>query len=672
MPSGKIFIESFVALCMAVPVVARSLGVDQPDSSRQYIAKEVIVSATRLPQDYSRSPSSVTIIGSDRLDEIGGGSVAAALRSSPGVFIKDYGASSGIKLISQRGLGSEHTVVLLNGQRVSVFQNGLVDLGLLPTDELEKVEIIRGGESALFGADAVAGVVNLVTLRPGLDSSFRASATFGSFGSQRLQLHGGASLGRWGFGGGFTQERSVENFPYRFHNGYLTFDLSRVNADFASRSGYLESGVMLDDNRNLSAYASSYSSGRGVPGQVVSPSSKSRSRQTDRDNILQFSYQSVNSSSTSLFTGLQFHHFYERYQDSDIIVGDLPVDNYFANRELRFEPRVEHSLSPSFRLTGGTELVRTVAEGNSLRETYSRSQAGIYLASENLIPMESGPIEKVTLYPALRFDAFSSSVNSTSPQCGVVAEFRESAIGSIEHIKPVLRLTVGRNFRMPTFNELFYAGEGGRGNPGLSPERATNIDVGGNVSWFFFAEHFLQASYFLIDMTDRIVWLPAGALGVRPNNIAKVRSEGVEVFYRMTLLGDVLRFETNYTNTSSIKRSADQPGDPSYNKQLIYIPQEMLNISLSCTLHPDISFLQEVGVYAADQFVGFRFYSTDNTVYLPSYAIVSVGLRMRTLIGGMRILARCNIENLLDEDYQVVIGYPMPMRSYRITVGAEF
>ena len=672
MPLRKILNESFVAVRLVALVAVRMIGGEQPDSSRQYIAKEVIVSATRLPQDYSRSPSSVTIIGSDRIDEIGEGSVAAALRNSPGVFIKDYGSSSGIKLISQRGLGSEHTVVLLNGQRVSVFQNGLVDLGLLPTDELEKVEVIRGGESALFGADAVAGVVNLVTRRPGLDSSFRASGAMGSFGSQRLQLHGGASRGRWGFGGGFTQERSTENFPYRFHNGNLTFDLSRVNADFESKSGYLESAVTLGDNHDLSAYASSYTSGRGVAGQIVSPASASRARQTDKDNIFQISYRNVNRSSTSIFTGIQFHHFYERYQDPDILVANVPVDNYFANREVRFEPRAECSLNPSFRLTCGTELVKTVAEGNSVRGTYSRSQAGIYVASENSIPIGTGPIEKITVYPALRFDAFSSSVNATSPQCGVVAEFRESAVGSIEHIRPVLRLTVGRNFRMPTFNELFYAGEGGRGNPDLNPERATNMDVGGNVSWLFFAEHFLQASYYLIDMTDRILWLPAGGLGVTPNNIAKVRSEGFEIFYRMTLFEDLLRFETNYTNGSSTKLSADQPGDPSYNKQLIYIPQEMLNISISSTLHPDISFIQGVGAYVAGQFIGYRFYSTDNTSYLPSYSIASLGLRLRALVGGMGILARCNVENVFDKDYQVIIGYPMPMRSYRITVGAEF
>lgn len=134
----------------------------------------------------------------------------------------------------------------------------------------------------------------------------------------------------------------------------------------------------------------------------------------------------------------------------------------------------------------------------------------------------------------------------------------------------------------------------------------------------------------------------------------------------------MISFETNYTNGSSIKISEDKRGDPSYNKQLIYIPQEMMNVSLSVTQHHASHFLEEIGASLAHQFISYRFYSADNTEFLPSYSIMNASLRSRARVAGLVFSARCEIQNIFNTDYQVIIGYPMPMRSYSLTIGAEY
>ncbi|TAK59817.1 MAG: TonB-dependent receptor, partial [Bacteroidetes bacterium] len=131
------------------------------DTTKTYRYGEVVIRAERL---YNQSSTSVQRITREDIETSSALFVSDLISHHQGIFIKNYGGASGIKTISQRGLGSEHSVVLLNGMRISSQQNGLLDFSMFPLEQIERLEILQGGLSSVIGADAVGGAINLITL----------------------------------------------------------------------------------------------------------------------------------------------------------------------------------------------------------------------------------------------------------------------------------------------------------------------------------------------------------------------------------------------------------------------------------------------------------------------------------------------------------------------------
>ena len=148
----------------------------------------IVVTATRGKSLISEVPASVDVVGLETIELVAPQNMAEVLDNIQGVFIKDYGGIGGIKSISLRGSSAEQVLVLMDGQRLNNAQNGQVDFGTLSTEGIEKIEIIRGGSSALYGADAVGGVVNIITKKDHQATGMTGSVNYmrGSFNSQSM------------------------------------------------------------------------------------------------------------------------------------------------------------------------------------------------------------------------------------------------------------------------------------------------------------------------------------------------------------------------------------------------------------------------------------------------------------------------------------------------------
>ena len=635
---------------------------------QSYRLNEITVTATRPTQLASESSSSISVVLRDAIDRSNSTSLADLVSPVAGLFVKNYGGTSGLKTISQRGMGTEHTLVLVNGMRVNSVQNGLTDLGLMTADFIESVEVLRGGQSASYGADAVAGVVNVVT-RPPADNHIAASSSVGSFGYRRYHISGGVGGQEGGLRAGYGEERSNEDFPFAYGNGEFVQLLTRRNADMIARYGSIQGSVSLPNQTHLTGFISMYASERGVGGAVVSPASSSRARQTDRAHMLQLGLSSGNKEHLRFLTNGQVRYSFQRYVDPDMNVAGESLDNSFENLDIRVEPRVDLRMNSSVRVGTGIELGRTLARGNSLRLDAERTIAGPYTVGEVRLMNDVGCVSDVILYPAMRFDAVSSAGTSWSPQAGARVSFKTFEAGILSRINTGVRASLSRNFRAPTFNELYYAGGGGLGNPDLRPERATSFDAGADLLFAALGDHYVQASYFRIDMKDRVVWVAAGAGIVSPRNMHRIRSEGFEFSHTSSMLSDIITIETNYTLAETRNIS---PGDLNEGNQLIYIPRETFNITLALGKEFATGFFRKISVMARETFTGYRYISEDNADFLPSFKLTDIAVAGRMSINQLSMAIKAEINNLFDEDYQVIIGYPMPRRSFRLTVGVQY
>jgi vitamin B12 transporter len=639
------------------------------DSLSPIMMEEVLVKALRFEPRVDESPSRVSVLTREEILRSPASSIAGVVSTVPGVFIKDYGSASSLKTVAQRGLGAEHTLVLINGIRQSSSQNGLFDLGLLPTDELERVEVVHGGNSAMYGSEAVAGAINLMTRSQADPHTLGFETSLGSFGYQRYRLSGGIAGSHAGLRASVSDERSSGAFPYVFHDGVLSQHITRTNVDFASSYATLSGYTSLGGKSNMTLFGHHHESNRGVPGPVVSPTSMSLARQTNHDYLVQMSLRKEITDHISLQFSAQSHQTYERYVDPGLRIGSSAgLDTYFKNFDNRLFSAATIVASKTTMWNIGFEIARTYGSGTSLSLPVSRWLAGSFVAFYHSYLPNDGPWTKISIYPSVRMDAFSQARPSWSPQAAVVLMFRKIDFSPATYAIPRLRFSLSRNFRVPTFNELYYAGGGGRGNPDLRPEKSVGFDVSAGMSLNSPGLHMLEVTYFDNAMTDRIVWTPSGNAQVVPRNLRSVESKGLEASWSWSILEGHVTVAANYTFVQSLKTSKEHPDDRNVNTQLVYIPSQLTNSSLTWLIPLEGSLIRRVEGTITYQIVGFRYTSEDNSSFLPAFHQVNLVAVLHWGINPIEFLTKVELQNALDEDYQVILGYPMPPRSFRLSL----
>lgn len=639
------------------------------DSLPSYLLQEVTVTSQRIPRPAITSPALAQVMTRRAIDLNGGTSLATILGPTVGLFIKDYGGPSSLKTISQRGLGAEHTLILLNGMPINSAHTGGFDLGLLSSFDIGSVEVVRGGQSALQGAHAVAGVVNILSRAMADGVIADAGATMGSFGYRQYHaaVGDGALPFRWRVSA--SHEESQENYPFTFTNGPQSFSLIRRNADMAVDRMTANVSAIVSPVVRLGAFAAYLDGERGVPGIVAGPYSASRARQTDRSLLMQLTATVFPASWWSWETCVQGVYTTERYHDPDLVIGYVPVDNTTTGREVHIDSHVSIDAAERTKVYAGLDGSSIRGEGNAYRSEVARRSWGASVALEHTL-LGNRDAFHVDLFPAVRYDRVADQVEAWSPQCGAFVQmpitmpfgFRDASIRG--------RGMISRNFRAPTFNELYYAGGGGIGNPDLRPERSTGYEAGVGFSGRWWAEHHLDVTGFVSMMTDRIVWVPASGGNVTPRNLRVVDVRGVEIQY--VLITNDLRIDVNYVRERSLKMSEDYAGDPNTHVPVIYAPEESAGLEGMWTIDPGIPGIRGLDLSARYELVGYRTITEDARDILPAYHVVGAGVGVHVSVGPCQARLKLHVENLLDASYQVMAGYPMPPRSVRFSFDLSY
>lgn len=481
-----------------------------------------------LPQD----PSAFTTVIRAR-DYAGQDvSVADVLSHVPGVQVRRFGGAGHLAEISIRGSTASQVVVLLDGIRINSAQSGAVDLSTIPFSILDRIEIQRGGGSVQAGSGAVGGVVNLVTRRAAAAPETRARVSGGSFGTVSGSLQATRLIAGNEVVAAYDGFHTDGNF--RFRRPEIRFGgtsivpepdpLTRVNDESDRQAGLLRVGRDLGESLHASlSDLVSYTS-RGEPGLDSGTDAVGGQQLFAHQRFVRnLAVLSLDGGAREhgLGGGLRLYHRLEwtRFQDPQPRLGP----------SIRTDDR-NGALGARFGLHGETSLLG-VRQRGSLRLSFRRDG----LVSDELptvsrrtwgavLQDDAGIGEgRLRVIPALRMDHSNDFGTEWLPRVGVLA-------------RPLpwltLKANLERSYRLPDFDELYLPNKGFiRGNPGLEPEKATNLDAGFEVGLQRLGplrDVRLQAAWFRNDVHQSIVWVLVSPFTVAPLNSGSATIEGVE------------------------------------------------------------------------------------------------------------------------------------------------
>ncbi|MBW2287813.1 MAG: TonB-dependent receptor [Deltaproteobacteria bacterium] len=650
--------------------VASAIAPDPPGESTlpERRTPPVLVQALR-PADLPEDPSAFTTVIEMEKYQGEAKSVAEILDESVGVQVRRFGGRGDRAEISIRGSTSSQVVVLLDGVRLNTAQTGSVDLSTLPVELLDRIEISRGGGSVQTGSDAIGGVVNLVTRRPGgtprTTASFSAES-FGTFGGSATHS------GKWrdietslGYSGYHTDG------DWDFHSARRETDVGviessgpyeRVNNESEAHSVLLSLARDLGGWGRISVRDSFLydSSGRPGPdwlifGELRGQSLTAHQRRTR--NVASAVLDAAGLFDSPVGGSLQVFHRYDRsrFKDSEPpFLEEIDSDNRNHSVGTRLNTDGKWSLGPTeHALSLGGEFRWDLLHAKNAPD-YDRRTIGVFLQDEIGVWDR-----RLRLIPALRMDDTEGFDTEWLPRLGVIVR-----------VFPwfVIKGNVERSYRVPNFDELYFDEGAIRGNPNLKPEEAFNADVGfelGLDAWGPLETGWIEFALFHNDIDESILFQLVGGRVVAATNTGPARIDGLELAGGFRLFG-WLGFSGNWTLM-----------DPRYKASGNQLPgRARSEYLLRLELGPPSRVVRLVAerVYTSEIPVT----STGGTS-ISARAIygLSLGIDIAQLpfvgehVPGSELLLSFAVKNLTDRSVRDAAFFPQPGRTFAFTLNWE-
>jgi outer membrane cobalamin receptor len=645
---------------------------------------EVVVTATRVDSTILESPSAVSVISAAQIAESGATDVAQVINGQPGVVVYDYGAEGATKSVSIRGSTSSQVLVLLDGIRLNSSRDGGVDLSSIPMELIDHIEIVRGGESSLYGSSAIGGVINIVTKKaekPTISLSVsnesyipHAANTVSSIltptpvGANPLDLLDGQNvnlliegkLGAVGLNGGASFARAANAFTW--NDTAIIDDWRRqTNADTRAGSGFAGVRAPLLGGE-LSAKAIFETADTGAPGTLLYPSESAR--QTHASASGAAAWKTDRFLTDALTLDLKGFYRYDElgYTDpsfSTVSLHKTQTASLDATQKLDFSEQVA-------AIYGGSASYDSVDSTN-----YSAPHSRLNLAGFLSVPLT--PLEILTITPTARYDYYADFAGSLSYSLSAVVHLDDESS---------LRASFGSAYRVPTLNDMYWGYQfssatfGGvtydsivEANPGLKPETSFNGEVGWSLAT---KKVSLDATVFARLVYNNIIWLTTDSFDAitltdtsttTPENLYETLFPGAEIHGKL-MITDAISLEASYTFLYSLLLNDGATAlTLSDNRRVPYSPMHSASAQARYTG-------KLIGIGVELRYLSEQFIDTTNTGAnaLPGYFLVNADFRFNASDNVALTLAAKNILNALyytvsgynSQGFPFDPGYPMP------------
>lgn len=607
----KLFLFASAAL---LPAVAHAqIHSEDGTDGRVYYAPpkddSIVIVASGVEQEAETTGRSITVLDRATIETRQTVSLSDLLATTPGVSATRNGGPGGLTAVRIRGAEDAQTLVLIDGVRANdpSAPAGAFDFGNLLTGSIERVEVLRGPNSVIWGSQALGGVVNVVTQAPVDGLAARANAEYGY--ADQVSANAAVALGndrlQGALTGGYFRTDGVSQAVVGTEaDGYRQYNASgRLRFEFAPGFGV--------DLRGY--YANSRTELDGFPAPAFSFADTGEYSTAEE----LYGYAGIFANIGPVANRVAFTIADINRDNFDPAIGTEPVFLYRGRSE-RYEYRGDAKLIDQLRVTFGAERENLCFHDGA--DTFRADITSFY--GQAIVT----PIEAVTLTAGVRNDDHSRFGAHTSWGANLAVKPFETTL---------LRASYGEGFKAPTLYQLFAPFYG---TETLQPETAESWEVGVEQSALDGAAR-LGVTWFHRDTENQIDF---DLTSFTYANIARARAEGVEIELALKPV-DALTVTANYTYTDAENRSAGFEGNA-----LARRPQDIASVSADYRLPFGLSLGGTVTI------VGDSFNEAGNRTRLDGFALGSIRAEMPI---GDRFAVYGRVENLTDEKYQVVSGY---------------
>ena len=621
-------------------------------------------------------------LNGEMLEKLNTHSVADALRYFSGIQLKDYGGVGGIKTVNIRSMGTHHLGISYDGIQLGNAQNGQIDLGQFSLDNVEEITLYNGQKSAIFQPASDfghAGAIYIRTKTPDFEKDeqthLKLKAQYGSSDMFRFSTLWEQKLSETvssSVSAGFLTASGKYKFRYerRYPNGETAWDTTAVRQNGDIHAERIEAnlfGRLYQGSWQVKGYL--YNSARGIPGAIVNNVWRRGERQQDLNTFVQAAYDKSIGDGFSTRWLAKYAYYNTHYVNKDTT--QLPVDNRFKQQEvylstanvLELLPNWSASLSYDFKwnklnadtynFAFPTRISNLVSLATAVDYKHLKAQGSILATFINDRTHRRGEFAGMDT---------NNSLTKLTPALFVnIYPFKGTFFS--------LRAYVKKSFRMPTFNDLYYTDHG---NANLVPESALQYDAGFALNKHFehgfvrHAEMHFDAYYNTVH--DKIVAYPKGQqFRWTMLNLGKVHIKGIDVEAEADCsvgCGVTATFRAQYTYQDA--RDVTDPGDSFYEHQIPYIPWHSGSAILGLNYKSwDLNYSF---IYA-----GERYDEQENILYnhMEPWYTSDLSLRYQFIVHSSKFIVQADINNVLDQDYEVIVNYPMPGRNYALTLSVE-
>ena len=649
-------------------------------------------------------------LNGEQLERLNTLSVADALRYFSGIQLKDYGGVGGIKTVNIRSMGTHHLGISYDGVQLGNAQNGQIDLGQFSLDNVEEITLYNGQKSAIFQPASDfgnAGAIYIRTKAPefgsGEQTHLKIKAQYGSsdmlrtsvLWEQRLSEKVSSSVSA-----GFLTASGKYKFRYerRYPNGETAWDTTAVRQNGDIHAERLEAnlfGKLYQGGWQAKAYI--YNSARGIPGAIVNNVWRRGERQQDLNTFVQASFDKNIGEGFSTRWLAKYAYYNTHYENRDST--QLPVDNRYKQQELYLStanvlellPNWSASLSYDFKwnkldadtwnFAYPTRISNLISLATAIDYKHLKAQASVlatFIHDRTHKRIYGGTGD--TGDTGISGDSGLSGLSGDSGISEASGPSEISSSASLSRLTPAvfvniypfrgtffsLRAYVKQSFRMPTFNDLYYTD---MGNANLMPESALQYDAGFALNKHFqngfirHAEMHFDAYYNIVH--DKIVAYPKGQqFRWTMLNLGKVHIKGLDIEAEADCsIGRCITATIRAQYTYQDARDVTDPGDSYYRHQIPYIPSHSGSAILGLnwkSWNLNYSFI----------YAGERYDEQENILYnhMEPWYTSDLSLRYWFMVNSLRFTAQAEVNNLLDQQYEVIVNYPMPGRNFKLTL----